>query len=74
MDHAQVLTELADEIKQIIEYHYELIRRARGGMESGRYTNEERYRQVKLYGKYAILIYSDALKEIDLMLEYLKKV
>lgn len=73
MDQAEALRELRKEILEVLEFHYEQLRRA-SGPPSGKYGDYVgNYKFMKLYNKYAILIYSDALKEVELYLELASK-
>lgn len=74
MNDAYALEQLRLEIKQIIESHYESLRRTRGDEQSGRIRNPETLDTMQKFNKYAILIYEDALKEVDLYLERFNKI
>jgi len=73
MDQAEALRELRKEILEILEFHNEQLRRASGPPFSRYHEWGDNYKFMKLYNKYAILVYSDALKEVELYLELASK-
>ena len=74
MDTADALRELRKEILEIIEFHQDQYRRASGPPSERYQANESYVRSMKLYNKYAILIYSDSLRAVEMYLEALQKV